>query len=136
MRPRLLDPTGAWTQPVSTGGPESLGLSSKHLLFLTMAWELTPPNQEIKPMVSQLPIISLAGTNGISHVLWVETEKTARPCPTQPRQAEGFEVESSSGRRVRILPAPPPPPPRRQVLEAFPRELDFRLPWEGGSHSV
>lgn len=67
---------------MSTGGPESLGLSSKHLLFLTVAWVLaTPPNQEIKPMVSQLPIVSLASTNGINHVLWVETEKTARPCP-------------------------------------------------------
>lgn len=103
---------------MSTGGPESLGLSSKRLLFLIMAWVLAPPNQEIKPMVSQLSIISLASTNGIKVV------------PHRPHSLHRglklratLEGENLSGFFPRVLGGPS-------------KESTFRLPWERGSDSL
>lgn len=91
-------------------------------------------------MVSQLPIVSLASTNGINHVLWVETEKTARPCPWphSPGKQMDLNLRAALGgtRQDSSLSPLPPLHPLPPVLGTFPKELAFRLPWEGGSHSL
>lgn len=73
-----------------------------------------------------MPVISLASTDGINHVLWVETERTARPCPWphSPDKQRDCAAKRCPGKKEtsRILPL---------ALGAFPKELAFELAPKG-----